>query len=373
MRRTLTPRGLAIALALAIVALPASAGAKKYQMSGSWFSRNGQVFIPLQFALSTIPHKSMGTGTLFGMGVATQPFPYHFPPSLPIGPMGTLIPVSAIFGPFVIPLISHTTLVIGMGLGVPNGGILGSGNVSATTAMTMGPGRQVAIPRHRWKKNTSQVVPLNGANLLQITTNFTFDAPFHKAVLASMGGPGSQTWCLSNPLCLTGGMASIPGGGGWPPGALSNNGRIIYRKGPRQFGGSIQMGLKGFGDNAIPVAQAPLRVAHLLFGSVDLISTRVLVPGHQLQHQVGMGTMRVPAIPATEVVHLTPAFETQPVMTSAGLIITPGPKVTTMGGLTNTMMGPLLRTFTETTTNYGLSFTTGTVFVQNLTGEGPAE
>src|SRR5215471_11865427 len=223
MRRTLTPRGLAIALALAIVALPASAGAKKYQMSGSWFSRNGQVFIPLQFALSTIPHKSMGTGTLFGMGVATQPFPYHFPPSLPIGPMGTLIPVSAIFGPFVIPLISHTTLVIGMGLGIPNGPILGAGNVSATTAMTMGPGRQVTIPRHRWKKNTSQLVPLNGANLLQITTNYTFDAPRAKATLASMGGPGSQTWCFADPVCLPGGL---------PPYHSGLAGRVIYRKGP---------------------------------------------------------------------------------------------------------------------------------------------
>src|SRR5215831_3227667 len=62
MRRTPDPRGLAIALALAILALPQSAGAKKYQMSGSWFIRNGQVFIPLQFALSpTITHHSMGT------------------------------------------------------------------------------------------------------------------------------------------------------------------------------------------------------------------------------------------------------------------------------------------------------------------------
>ena len=166
------------------------------------------------------------------------------------------------------------------------------------------------------------VVPLNGANLLQITTNYTFDAPLHKAVLASMGG-------------------------------------------------AMQMGLKGFGDNAVPVNAAPLRVAHLLFGSTALATTRALAPGHQLQRQVGMRTMRVPAIPATEKIQLTPAFVTQPVMTSGGLIITPGPKLTTMGGLTNTVGGPLLRLFTETTTNYGLSFTTGTVFARGLRrGEG---
>jgi hypothetical protein len=74
MRWTPDPRGLAIALALAIAGLPASAGAKKYQMSGTWIIRNGQVFIPLQFAVSgTQTHKSMGTGTLFG-GPASQPF-----------------------------------------------------------------------------------------------------------------------------------------------------------------------------------------------------------------------------------------------------------------------------------------------------------
>jgi hypothetical protein len=249
MRWTLAPRGLAIVLALAIVALPASAGAKKYQMSGAWFIRNGQIFLPLQFAFSgTMTHHSMGTGTLFG-GPATQPFPYHFPMSLPVGPM-TVLPVTAIFGPFVAPFISHTTVVIGMGLGVPNGGILGSGNVSATTAMTMGPGRKLVIPRHRFKKKTDLLVPLNGANLLQITTNFTYDGPRAKATLASMGGPGSQTWCPSNPVCLPGGP---------PPGAVPNNGRILYRKGPRQFGGAMQMGLKGYGDNAIPVDPNPLR------------------------------------------------------------------------------------------------------------------
>jgi hypothetical protein len=87
MRRTLEPRGLAIALALAIAALPASAGAKKYQMSGAWFIRNGRVFVPLQFAFSgTMTRHSMGTGTLFG-GPASQPFNFHFPMSLPVGPM----------------------------------------------------------------------------------------------------------------------------------------------------------------------------------------------------------------------------------------------------------------------------------------------
>ena len=85
-------------LSLASSCNTASAGAKKYQVSGTWFMRNGQVFIPLQFALSDPTHKSMGTGTLF-RGPATQPFHYHFPPTLPLGPMGTQIPVTAIFGP----------------------------------------------------------------------------------------------------------------------------------------------------------------------------------------------------------------------------------------------------------------------------------
>ena len=151
--------------------------------------------------------------------------------------------MTAIFGPWAAPFISHTTVVIGMGLGVPHGGILGSGNVSATTAMTLGPGRKLQIPRHRFKKKTNLLLPLHGNTLLQLTTNYTFDGPRAKATLASMGGPGSQTWCPSNPVCLP---------SGWIPGAPPNIGRVIYRKGPRQFGGAMQMGLKGCGDNAIP-------------------------------------------------------------------------------------------------------------------------
>jgi hypothetical protein len=165
----------------------------------------------------------------------------------------------------VAPFISHTTVVIGMGLGVPNGGILGSGNVSATTAMTMGPGRQLQIPRHRFRKKTKNLLAYN----VQLTTNFTYDGPRAKATLASMGGPGSQTWCPSNPVCFPGGP---------PPGAVPNNGRILYRKGPRQFGGAMQMGLKGYGDRARAVNANPLRRAHFGFGSVDRATTRTSCP-----------------------------------------------------------------------------------------------
>src|SRR5215471_1393732 len=67
-----------------------------------------------------------------------------------------------------------------------------------------------------------------------------------------------------------------------------------------------------------------------------------------------------------------PAFVTQPLgFTSNGAIQTPGPKLTTMGGLTNTPMaagGMTIRIFTEETTHYGLSFTTGAVFAQQVTG-----
>ena len=67
MRRTRYRVGLAIAAAVAMLALPESESAKQYQMSGRWFMRNGQVFIPLQFPRTpTGLRASMGTGTVFG-------------------------------------------------------------------------------------------------------------------------------------------------------------------------------------------------------------------------------------------------------------------------------------------------------------------
>ena len=66
-----------------------------------------------------------------------------------------------------------------------------------------------------------------------------------------------------------------------------------------------------------------------------------------------------------------PACGTRPLgFTPNGAIQTPRPKVTTMGGSTPTPMGPLLRLDTLRTTNRGFSWTTGTVFVQQIADYG---
>jgi len=342
-----------VAAALGIfVALPDVASAKKFQMTGNWFIRNGQVFIPLGI---NRPHATKMTvmGNVIWTSMGAGPFPFHFPSAFHL-PGSTPLPVTVAIGPWVAPFISQTTPILSMGFGIPNGPIPGDGRVWATSAMTMG--QALEIPRHRFKKNTSNVVPLNGVNLLQISTNFTFDGPRQAANLASMGGPGTQTWCPSNPACVATGAV---------PGPAGNNGRIIYKEqSVRQFGGAMQMGLKGFGDNSIPLGGTPPRVAHLLFGTTALLTSRTLAPGKQ--------SMAPPLeAPTTEMVYLLPAFATQPGLISGGLIVSPGPKVTVGMGLTNTGTGATYTLFTgQFTTNNGFSHTTGTVWAQQVTGTG---
>jgi hypothetical protein len=83
--------------------------------------------------------------------------------------------------------------------------------------------------------------------------------------------------------------------------------------------------------------------------------------------------------PAVEKLYLAAGFVTQPITYTPGkLIVHPGPKVTTMGGLTPGAMGPLIQTVLFTlptgkkvgqfTTNYGFAQTTGSVFAQQTKG-----
>ena len=70
--RQLQRFGLVAVMGAALVALTLAtpASARKFQMSGSWFVRNGQVFIPLQFAAAGMDmtgntiHASMGNLTV---------------------------------------------------------------------------------------------------------------------------------------------------------------------------------------------------------------------------------------------------------------------------------------------------------------------
>src|SRR4030095_6040729 len=89
-------------------------------------------------------------------------------------------------------------------------------------------------PQHRFVDDAMAVVPLQGIELVQITTNFGFDAPYASATLAAGLGPGSFTWCPGDPACVAGGgMRSTDP----PQGAGARNGRVVYRVGANRFGG----------------------------------------------------------------------------------------------------------------------------------------
>jgi len=75
-------------------------------------------------------------------------------------------------GPWVAAFVGHTTPAIGMGLGMPNGAILGSGNVSATTAPPDRPRRRgpPALGRARPAELYSRPAALfPAAHLAQVT------------------------------------------------------------------------------------------------------------------------------------------------------------------------------------------------------------
>jgi hypothetical protein len=317
--------GLVAVMGAAVMALAIAspASARKFQMSGSWFVRNGQVFIPLQFAAT-----AMGTGmqmTHVSMGNLTGA--YFF----------------------------------------PNGPVPGLGGV---TAQGTSPA-SIMVPMHRFVQDVMAAVPLSGINLIQITTNFGVDAPYNAGTLAAGNGPGSFTWCPGDAACT---------GVGWPnplatdpPQGAGRNGRMIYAAGPNQYGGVIQMGLARGGIVSVPFGTgSPMRVGHVKFGGAGN-TLRNLAPG-------GLGS---PDNPATEMVYLAAGFVTQPTMfpPMGQLILNPGPKVTTMFGLTNTgtgatfylpviAVGPMGTQAGQFTSNYGFAHTTGTVLGQATAGTG---
>src|SRR5262245_18484086 len=196
---------VAIALLLSSFAFPA--GARKFQMSGTWLVRKGAAFLPLQFGgvahtTTQVFHGSQGNWT-------EAPF---WPTGTPMGGMSALAQV-----------------------------IRGVGGVTATGS---DPGT-LRIPSHRWKQDQNAVIPLSGMNLIQITTMLQIDAPYAAATLMAGAGPGSFTWCPGNPACSVAGL---------PPGP--SNGRVVYVAGANRFGGTMQLGLRNGGIVSVPLNAA---------------------------------------------------------------------------------------------------------------------
>src|SRR5262245_56078120 len=209
--RQLQRFGLAAVMGVALVALTLAtpASARKFQMSGNWIIRNGQVFIPLQFATAVMDPMAAPAGVVhISMGNLSGAFFF------PNGPMPVL------------------------------GGVTAQGSNPAS----------IMIPQHVAKEDVGAAVPLAGQTLVQITTNFGVDAPYEAATLAMNGGPGSFTWCPNDVACthVPGGMWSTD-----PPNGGVRNGRIIYRAGANQFGGTLQIGLERGGYTTALISSAP--------------------------------------------------------------------------------------------------------------------
>ena len=313
--RRLAAVSVALALGLAIAA---PAGARKFQMSSTWIYRGGGNFIPIQFAASgsMMTHASMGD--------------------------------------------------LSEALGYPNGPIPGKGVVTATGSSPA----TLQIPRHRFVEDAMTLYVFNkfAGSLIQISTNFGIDGPYATAALAAGLGPGSFTWCPTDPACVAGGgmLSTDP-----PRGAGARKGRVIYRAGANRFGGVMQLGLRRAGDAVVPFGSgSPRRAVHLPLGGNDT-ALRAQAPG-------GLGSADAPA---KQMVHLAHAFVTQPTMWPAmgSPILYPGPKMTTMFGVTSTgagpvfyfpqiATGPLGTPAGQFTTQYGFAQTTGTAIVQQSVG-----
>jgi hypothetical protein len=242
------------------------------------------------------------------------------------------------------------------GRGFPNAAAFhGGGAVTATGSAP----RSLRIPRHRFVSDASAALPL-GFSLVQFTTMLVVDAPFETATLRSGDGPGSLQWCPNDTL-------GCPVTG--PPNGGTRNGRVIYLAGANRFGGSMQIGLASGGIVSFVFNAVPRQIGHVY---------RFATGPTPRAPAVGRGT---PAAPWLRINYLARGVVTQPTMvsTSSGLVRYPGPKLTTMFGLTTTGAGPTFRfpglgvsaggmSFSQSTTEYGFGHTTGTVIVQQTSG-----
>ena len=318
-----------IALAL-LVALPPSAGARKFQMSGTWAIRNGSVFLPLQFAASLMGSQM----TMTSMGDFTNAFFF------------------------------------------PNGPIMGMGGVTATGSAPA----TLRVPRHRFLGDFMAAFPLPNPSLQQIATSLGVDAPFQTATLAPGGGPGSFTWCPQDADCVKMSPNDPAHGAG------TRGGRIIYVAGPNRFGGSMAIGLRRGGTvtgccffhGTTPYGHFSTALTHQAWGLG-------VARGSTLQ-QPAPGQLGSADAPVLQTVFHKVGPVTQPTCTILmGMVVTcPGPKVTTMGGVTTTGTGPpqYLTTLATGpngtrasmfTTSYGFGHTTGTVVAQQTTGTAPGD
>jgi hypothetical protein len=301
----------AVSAALALLVAPA-AGARKFQMSGTWVARTGQIFLPLQFGGRAMV-SMVGYNVWVSMGNLTG------------------------------------------ALGWPNGPIPGEGGVTATGSAPA----TLRIPAHRFVEDAMALVPLKGTTFIQVTTNLGIDAPHAAATLAPGLGPGSFTWCPGNPACVAGGgMLSTD-----PP----YTGRVIYRAGANRFGGAMQLGLRRGGTWSLLFDYAPFQVGHPPFrGSGSAL--RGTAVG-------GLGSADAPLTTTVFLARgLVTQPTMAPAMSSP--ILYPGPKVTTMLGTTLAGTGPVLylpaigvgpmgTPVGQFTTRWGFGQTTGTVLVQN--------
>src|SRR5262249_25583072 len=150
------------------------------------------------------------------------------------------------------------------------------------------------------------------------------------ATLKKGGGPGTFSWCLFGKLgaCTT---------------FLDNEYRLIYRQGANRFGGVMRIGLGGKELNSFLWQLNPFRVGHAYavsnLGPLAVGAGKNGIPSVRIRYQKA-GVVTQPLVPPT----------------TAGLILYPGPKVTTMQGLTNTMPGGKLLTLKFGTTPMGFKF-----------------
>jgi hypothetical protein len=191
---------------------------------------------------------------------------------------------------------------------------------------------------------------------VQITTMIGADGQVAPAQLAPGGGPGSFTWCPGDPACT---IASTIYDAG------TRDGRVVYGAGANQFGGVMRLLLQGGGTNSVLFDAIPFQVGHFAFGQ----------PGTQLTGG---------SYASMQMFYLPRGVVTQPLVapTVNGPVTAPGPKLTTMFGLTTTGAGPIYylpalgftpmgMPFGQATTQTGFAFTTGTVLVQQAAFSGP--
>jgi len=159
--------------------------------------------------------------------------------------------------------------VVYIPVGPQSGGIPAISGAVATS-VTGPPPQALMVPKHQFYVRTSVKSPIPQPSVVQLSSHFTENGPLTTGVFQAGHWVATRpfpnfAWCpgaAANPACTT----PKSTGQTAPPGQGTNHGRIRYKAGTAQYGGTMQMLSGGGGVISLLLGATGPTVMHNPFG-----------------------------------------------------------------------------------------------------------